>query len=276
MCRLYARPLSCRSTCWRSWTTSCRRPRAAPPAAHQARARPPRARDRRACRARSPRPSRASWARGCSCASARKLPRRRALRARWAPDRRAHRGRLRLLQRLHARVRTRRAHVRARGAHPCRDPLGEARPAPFWALFQPSEEAHPLGAEMIVERACSRASARSSPRTCTRGSRGARSEPTRGPSTRPRTRSVPHHRTAGPRRLSAPGARPDPRDGRGHRRPAQPGRPAHRSAASCRRQRRRRACRRGRQRDPALRRARATLRTLDDGDGSRCARLRAR
>jgi amidohydrolase len=29
--------------------------------------------------------------------------------------------------------------------------LGDARPAPFWALFQPSEEAHPLGAEMIVE-----------------------------------------------------------------------------------------------------------------------------
>ena len=29
--------------------------------------------------------------------------------------------------------------------------LGAARPAPFWAVFQPSEEAHPLGAEMIVE-----------------------------------------------------------------------------------------------------------------------------
>jgi amidohydrolase len=29
--------------------------------------------------------------------------------------------------------------------------LGDARPAPFWALFQPSEEAHPLGAEMLVE-----------------------------------------------------------------------------------------------------------------------------
>jgi amidohydrolase len=29
--------------------------------------------------------------------------------------------------------------------------LGADRPAPFWALFQPSEEAHPLGAEMIVE-----------------------------------------------------------------------------------------------------------------------------
>jgi amidohydrolase len=29
--------------------------------------------------------------------------------------------------------------------------LGGDRPAPFWALFQPSEEAHPLGAEMLVE-----------------------------------------------------------------------------------------------------------------------------
>jgi amidohydrolase len=29
--------------------------------------------------------------------------------------------------------------------------LGDERPAPFWALFQPSEEAHPLGAEMLVE-----------------------------------------------------------------------------------------------------------------------------
>jgi amidohydrolase len=29
--------------------------------------------------------------------------------------------------------------------------LGEDRPAPLWALFQPSEEAHPLGAEMLVE-----------------------------------------------------------------------------------------------------------------------------
>jgi amidohydrolase len=29
--------------------------------------------------------------------------------------------------------------------------LGDARPAPFWAVFQPSEEAHPLGAELIVE-----------------------------------------------------------------------------------------------------------------------------
>ena len=29
--------------------------------------------------------------------------------------------------------------------------LGDDRPAPFWALFQPSEEAHPLGAEMLVE-----------------------------------------------------------------------------------------------------------------------------
>jgi amidohydrolase len=29
--------------------------------------------------------------------------------------------------------------------------LGDDRPAPFWAVFQPSEEAHPLGAEMIVE-----------------------------------------------------------------------------------------------------------------------------
>lgn len=29
--------------------------------------------------------------------------------------------------------------------------LGDARPAPFWALFQPSEEAHPLGAELLVE-----------------------------------------------------------------------------------------------------------------------------
>jgi amidohydrolase len=29
--------------------------------------------------------------------------------------------------------------------------LGDERPAPFWAVFQPSEEAHPLGAEMIVQ-----------------------------------------------------------------------------------------------------------------------------
>ncbi len=29
--------------------------------------------------------------------------------------------------------------------------LGDERPAPLWALFQPSEEAHPLGAEMLVE-----------------------------------------------------------------------------------------------------------------------------
>jgi amidohydrolase len=29
--------------------------------------------------------------------------------------------------------------------------LGDDRPAPLWALFQPSEEAHPLGAELIVE-----------------------------------------------------------------------------------------------------------------------------
>ncbi|MEO9173952.1 MAG: M20 family metallopeptidase [Gaiellales bacterium] len=29
--------------------------------------------------------------------------------------------------------------------------LGDDRPAPFWAVFQPSEEAHPLGAELIVE-----------------------------------------------------------------------------------------------------------------------------
>jgi amidohydrolase len=29
--------------------------------------------------------------------------------------------------------------------------LGDERPTPFWALFQPSEEAHPLGAEMLVE-----------------------------------------------------------------------------------------------------------------------------
>jgi amidohydrolase len=28
--------------------------------------------------------------------------------------------------------------------------LGDERPAPYWAVFQPSEEAHPLGAEMIV------------------------------------------------------------------------------------------------------------------------------
>jgi amidohydrolase len=29
--------------------------------------------------------------------------------------------------------------------------LGDDRPAPLWALFQPSEEAHPLGAEMLVQ-----------------------------------------------------------------------------------------------------------------------------
>jgi amidohydrolase len=29
--------------------------------------------------------------------------------------------------------------------------LGDDRPAPLWALFQPSEEAHPLGAELIVD-----------------------------------------------------------------------------------------------------------------------------
>ncbi len=133
--------------------------------------------------------------------------------------------------------------------------LGDARPAPFWALFQPSEEAHPLGAEMIVEsgvlegvRAVVAAHVHPG---IPWGSIGADPGAVNAAAD-----SLVFRITgpAGPRRLPAPRARSDPRDGRGHRRPAQPGRPPYRPAASCRRQRRRRARRRGRQRDPALRR----------------------
>ena len=97
--------------------------------------------------------------------------------------------------------------------------LGDARPAPFWALFQPSEEAHPLGAEMIVEsgvlegvRAVVAAHVHPG---IPWGSIGADPGAVNAAAD-----SLVFRITgpAGPRRLPAPRARSDPRDGRGHRR----------------------------------------------------------
>ena len=108
---------------------------------------------RRSSRARSvPPPSRSS-APACSCASVRV---RRPVVARAELDGLPIVERtgvdVRVRQRPHARVRPRRAHGGARGAdRAARSGSATSVPAPFWALFQPSEEAHPLGAEMLVE-----------------------------------------------------------------------------------------------------------------------------
>ena len=132
--------------------------------------------------------------------------------------------------------------------------LGDARPAPFWAVFQPSEEAHPLGAEMIMQSGVL-AGARAILAAHVHpgipwGSVGADPGAVNAAADSlvfRITGSPGHARLPAPRARSGAGARP------GDRRAARTDRPPARPAASRRRQRRRRAGRRGRERDPAVR-----------------------
>ena len=165
--------------------------------------------DRARRAARRARPSRcARSSTGCRCASARGAP--------FSATRRDD-----------ARVRPRRPHgragrARARGARVSASEL----PAPLLAVFQPSEEAYPSGAEQL---AAGRARARSrrrrcSRRTCIPSCRGARSRSTPARSTPRATRSRSRRGRALARRLPAPRARPDPRARAGRRRAARAGR----------------------------------------------------